>query len=170
MLGGMPPFFIAAGPEHAMAMAEYRAPIGTLRLYYTEGRLARVSIGGQGEERPREFGTTRPLHEQVVSWLDAFFGRDPLPPLPPLEPATTPFRSRLRQALLAIPWGQTLTYGALARQLGSSPRAVGQACRANPIPLLVPCHRVVSAGGVGGFMGRERSDIKRWLLEHERGG
>ncbi len=170
MLGGMPPFFVAAGPEPATAMADYRSPIGTIRLHYRQGRLARVTIGGQGEEPPREYGTTGHPHEQVVAWLDAFFGHEVLPPLPPLEPASTPFRSRLRQVLLAIPRGQTRTYGSLARELGSSPRAVGQACRANPLPLLVPCHRVVAAGGEGGFMGRERSDVKRWLLEHERGG
>jgi methylated-DNA-[protein]-cysteine S-methyltransferase len=75
------------------------------------------------------------------------------------------------QALLAIPCGQTLTYGELAKQIGSSAQAVGQACGRNPIPVVIPCHRVVGKTGVGGFMQHaegEALDIKRWLLDHER--
>jgi methylated-DNA-[protein]-cysteine S-methyltransferase len=82
----------------------------------------------------------------------------------------TPFQQRVWQELRAIPAGETLTYGQLAELLGSGARAVGNACRANPCPLVVPCHRVVAAKGLGGFAG-ERSgkklDIKRWLLRHE---
>ncbi|APV52350.1 cysteine methyltransferase [Betaproteobacteria bacterium GR16-43] len=90
----------------------------------------------------------------------------------PLKLAGTHHRVQVWQAMQRIPAGSTLTYGELARDIGSSPRAVGGACGANPLPLIVPCHRVVAAGGdIGGFMGRraegfERS-IKRWLLEHE---
>jgi methylated-DNA-[protein]-cysteine S-methyltransferase len=76
------------------------------------------------------------------------------------------------EAMQAIPAGETRTYGEIAKAVGSSARAVGGACGANPIPLVVPCHRVVANdGSLGGFMGVrgegfERS-IKRWLLEHE---
>jgi methylated-DNA-[protein]-cysteine S-methyltransferase len=89
----------------------------------------------------------------------------------PLELAGTPFQQRVWQAIRRIPPGQTLTYATLARQVGSGARAVANACGANPIPLFVPCHRVVAANGLGGFMqGRDSTslDIKRWLLEHER--
>lgn len=75
------------------------------------------------------------------------------------------------QAMLDIPRGETLTYGELAKQIGSSARAVGQACGGNPIPIVIPCHRVVSASGLGGFMHHAEGDaldIKRWLLAHER--
>lgn len=91
----------------------------------------------------------------------------------PLALEGTAFQRRVWEALRAIPPGQTLTYGALARRLGSSARAVGGACRANPVPLIVPCHRVVAAGGLGGFGGATsgpRTRLKRWLLAHERGG
>lgn len=75
------------------------------------------------------------------------------------------------QGICAIPSGSTLTYGELARRLGSGPRAVGAACGSNPIPIVVPCHRVVAAGGrLGGFMHSRAAfplDIKRWLLAHE---
>lgn len=74
------------------------------------------------------------------------------------------------QVMLAIPVGQTRSYGDIARQIGSSPRAVGQACGANPLPILIPCHRVVGKTSRGGFMHRQDSaalSYKGWLLQHE---
>ncbi len=82
----------------------------------------------------------------------------------------TPFQRRVWQALCEVPSGAPCRYGDLARRLGSGPRAVGGACRVNPIPIVVPCHRVVSASGLGGYSGAvsgEELDIKRWLLDHE---
>ena len=89
----------------------------------------------------------------------------------PIRLSGTRHRLAVWEAMQRIPAGSTRTYGELARELASSARAVGGACGANPIPLIVPCHRVVAAGGLGGFMGAagegfERS-LKRWLLEHE---
>lgn len=85
----------------------------------------------------------------------------------------TPFQHRVWRALQRIPVGSVMTYGELARRLKSSARAVGNACRRNPIAIVVPCHRVVAASGDGGFMGKRKGNaltIKRWLLAHERGG
>ena len=82
----------------------------------------------------------------------------------------TAFQHRVWALISAIPAGHTRTYGALARDLGSAPRAVGAACRANPLPLAVPCHRVVGARGPGGFAGDSSGRllaVKRWLLDHE---
>lgn len=89
----------------------------------------------------------------------------------PLRPAGTTFQRRVWEQISAIPPGHTHTYGELAKNLKNAPRAVGQACGANPYPIVVPCHRVIAtAGGLGGFA-RERGgfllDIKRWLLAHE---
>ena len=73
-------------------------------------------------------------------------------------------------AMRKIPSGKTQTYGELAAKIDSSPRAVGTACGLNPVPIVVPCHRVVAANGLGGFMGGKQSEplaIKRWLLAHE---
>ncbi len=85
----------------------------------------------------------------------------------------TPFQNRVWDALLSIPWGETRTYGQLARALGSSPRAVGGACHRNPLPLFIPCHRVVAQTGLGGYSGdweRGRAlTIKQRLLDHEAG-
>lgn len=89
----------------------------------------------------------------------------------PIRLRGTRHRLAVWEAMQRIPAGKVRTYGDLARELASSARAVGGACGANPIPVVVPCHRIVAAGGLGGFMGAagdgfERS-IKRWLLEHE---
>ena len=88
-----------------------------------------------------------------------------------LSTSGTPFRQRVWAALTAIPRGESRTYGDIARAVNSAPRAVGQACGDNPIPLIIPCHRVVAAdGSLGGFMHSTGGDpiaIKRWLLAHE---
>jgi methylated-DNA-[protein]-cysteine S-methyltransferase len=89
----------------------------------------------------------------------------------PFEPAGTPFQVRVWQALMEITPGEPMTYGTLARQLGTAARAVGQACGSNPLPVLIPCHRVVSAQGLGGFMHAASGaplDFKNWLLAHEK--
>ena len=89
----------------------------------------------------------------------------------PLAPQGTAFQQRVWQQLHAIPPGQSRTYGEVARMVRSAPRAVGQACGANRIALLIPCHRVVGAlGSIGGFMNADGGGpivIKRWLLVHE---
>jgi methylated-DNA-[protein]-cysteine S-methyltransferase len=90
----------------------------------------------------------------------------------PLLIEGTPFQRRLWEALCAIPRGKTLTYGELARRLGGEARAVGQACGDNRLPIVIPCHRVVAANGLGGFAhatGGYLLEAKRWLLAHERG-
>ena len=89
----------------------------------------------------------------------------------PLALEGTEHQRRVWRALTRIPSGTVSSYGELARRLGSSARAVGGACRRNPIPVVVPCHRVVGAAGIGGFMGQRSGaalTIKRWLLAHER--
>lgn len=91
----------------------------------------------------------------------------------PLRPAGTTFQRRVWAQIALIPSRQTRTYGEVAKALRNAPRAVGQACGANPFPLVVPCHRVIaSGGGLGGFGGTQRDgdfllDVKRWLLVHE---
>lgn len=88
----------------------------------------------------------------------------------PLAPSGTPFRRRVWSAICAIACGRTRTYGQIAADLGSAARAVGQACGDNPLPLVVPCHRVVAANGPGGFAHSGsgfHQIIKQWLLAHE---
>jgi len=88
----------------------------------------------------------------------------------PIASQGTPFQRRVWRKIAAIAPGRTRSYGEIARELGSSPRAVGQACGANPVPLVVPCHRVLAAGGLGGFAHHEGGfhlRVKRWLLAYE---
>ena len=88
----------------------------------------------------------------------------------PIEPQGTAFQRRVWRKIATIGAGRTRSYGEIARELDSSPRAVGQACGANPLPLVVPCHRVLAASGLGGFAHHSRGfplSVKRWLLVHE---
>ncbi len=88
----------------------------------------------------------------------------------PIAPQGTEYQKRVWAILQTIPAGQVKTYGEIAKMLDSSPRAVGNACRSNPVPLIIPCHRVVSISGLGGFAGKTQGlnvDLKRQLLAHE---
>jgi methylated-DNA-[protein]-cysteine S-methyltransferase len=109
--------------------------------------------------------------EQAVRELDRYLADPAFRFTVPLAPRGTPFQQRVWQQLHSIPIGQSRTYGEVARMVRSAPRAVGQACGANPIALIIPCHRVVGAlGAMGGFMNAADGDpiaIKRWLLVHE---
>jgi len=120
---------------------------------------------------------TRPLSpqtrfaEKVSKQLEAYLGDPDVHFDLPLRLNGTAFQRRVWQAIMQIPRGRTLSYGELARKLFSGPRAVGQACGANPICIIVPCHRVLGSGNLGGFMRSDAGDplaIKRWLLDHER--
>jgi methylated-DNA-[protein]-cysteine S-methyltransferase len=111
-----------------------------------------------------------PLAREACAQLQAYLADPQFRFELPLRPCGTPYRHKVWQALLKIPAGQSETYGALARRLGSAPRAIGQACGANPIPVIIPCHRVLGKDGLGGFMNHSDGgplQIKRWLLEHE---
>jgi methylated-DNA-[protein]-cysteine S-methyltransferase len=90
----------------------------------------------------------------------------------PLLIEGTEFQKQLWNALCEIPRGKTLTYGELAKRLGAQARAIGQACGDNRLPIVIPCHRVVAANGIGGFAHRTHGyliEAKRWLLMHECG-
>lgn len=108
--------------------------------------------------------TARQLHAYLKQ-PDFVFGL-------PLKPSGTIFQRRVWEQIAAIPCGITRTYGEVAKSLSNAPRAVGQACGANPFPLVVPCHRVIATGGgLGGFSrhgGGFLLDVKRWLLAHEQ--
>ena len=114
---------------------------------------------------------TQPVIKRLITELDAYYVNPGHRFSLPLAPRGTPYRRKVWQALENIPAGQTRTYGEIARDLGSGPRAVGQAVGDNPIPIIIPCHRVIAANGsLGGFMHSRTGysqDIKRWLLQHE---
>ena len=111
----------------------------------------------------------KPLIEAAKRELIAYFNGSPTDfAALTLDPQGTPFQLRVWQELRRIPWGQTISYGELARRVGNpkASRAVGQANAVNPIPLIIPCHRVIAAdGSLGGYS--SGLDRKRWLLRHE---
>ena len=110
------------------------------------------------------------LAHQTVYELNSYF-KDPYFKFTiPYQLAGTAFQKRVWHALSALPIGTTISYGELAQKLKTGARAIGQACRTNPLPLFIPCHRVLSQHGLGGFSGDrtgKKIAIKQWLLNHE---
>ena len=108
--------------------------------------------------------------KSVVEQLKAYFQEADFRFTLPLAPDGTDYQKSVWSKLRRCPKGKVWTYGELARKIHSGPRAVGNACRRNPIPIVVPCHRVVSANGMGGYAGKTSGtylSVKQWLLQHE---
>ena len=150
---------------------EYQAklptPFGVLGIRCTEDALTGIDFLKAGEKPQRATSAfAKTVCEQLLRYLenpDAQFSV-------PLKLNGTPHQRKVWQAMLDIPRGQTRSYGELAAELKSAAQAVGQACGANPIPIIIPCHRVVGKSGLGGFARHTSGDpldIKRWLLAHE---
>ena len=140
------------------------SPVGPLTITAEGGTITQVDFGTGGGPRPNG-GVLAEAARQLAAYFAGSLREFDLP----IAPQGTPFRLRVWAAMQAIPYGETRSYGDLAQALGTAPRAVGGACGANPIPLVVPCHRVVGAGGaLGGFSGGAGCDTKRQLLAHER--
>ena len=149
-----------------MDYCEYASPVGTLYLTADEGGLTGIWMHPEETE-------VFPVLEQARHWLDAYFSGNPQQPDFPLHPHGTAFQKQVWDMLLTIPYGQVRTYGDIAREMAArtgrqkmSAQAVGQAVGANPISILIPCHRVVGANGklTGYAVGLDK---KEWLLRHE---
>ena len=145
------------------------SPIGRLGVVTDKHRLCSLDF-----VRPSA-SLVKPVEAfdvEVARQLKAYFHDPHFKFSLPLCDAASDFQQRLRKQLLKIKPGRHETYGSMARHLASAPRAVGAALRANPVPLVVPCHRVVGANDTGGFSGKRHGRlpaIKRWLLDHEKG-
>jgi methylated-DNA-[protein]-cysteine S-methyltransferase len=154
--------------EMPIYAARLRAPFATLGIHTGGGAVTGIEYLPTSE---RAQAPVNAIAERACRQLDRYFADPQFRFTLPLAPAGSPFRRRVWDALSAIPVGESRTYGELARRLHTAPRAIGGACGANPIALVIPCHRVVgSQGSLGGFMGVTAGDpiaIKRWLLEHE---
>ncbi|GAB5099176.1 MULTISPECIES: methylated-DNA--[protein]-cysteine S-methyltransferase [unclassified Caballeronia] len=113
----------------------------------------------------------KPLVQQAIAQIRQYFEQPAMRFDLPLGTGGTAFQERVWKGISGIAAGQVWTYGQLAREVGSVPRAVGQACGSNPLPIVIPCHRVVSSSGIGGFAHTPGDgffrDVKRWLLAHE---
>ena len=147
----------------------YDSPLGPLTLAADEQGLTRITFTA-----PQSIPEDNPVLTEAKHWLDAYFrGEAPDPTSVPLSLKGSPFQLLVWNRLLSIPYGESVTYGELARdaavQLGKprmSAQAIGGAVGRNPIPILIPCHRVLGAGNaLTGYTGG--LDIKIWLLTHE---
>ncbi len=144
-----------------MPQLSLHSPIGDLTLSEEAGRIVALDWGWGCDQT--ETKLLRVARDQLFAYFDGALSVFDLP----LDPPGTRYQRCVWQALRAIPYGRTQTYTEIAARAGGVARAVGQANRVNPIPILIPCHRVVAAGGLGGYSGGEGLDTKRWLLALE---
>ena len=142
-----------------MPSASLTSPFGPLTVTEQDGVLTELLWRGGGTDRAAA------VLEAVAQLADYFAGTRRSFDLP--IALGTGFRARFLQALIAIPYGETRTYGDLAKSLGVSAQAIGQACGANRIPILIPCHRVLGQSGLGGYSAPGGVETKVALLRHE---
>ena len=144
-----------------MPLATIDTPIGRLGVVETDDAITRLIWNCSDEAEPSPL--LELAKEQVRAYFAGALDRFDLP----LAPDGSEFQRAVWDAMLAIPLGQTRTYGDLAVELGHPAQAVGQACGANPIPVIIPCHRIVGTQGLGGFSGMGGVEMKVQLLRHE---
>ena len=151
-------------PQHvAMIFQVLSTPFGHLKIWTTPTHVVGVELSPipQDSIKAKQDKKIQPIaeyfkHPQIIQTHYLYKG--------------TPFQEKIWQAIANIPLGKTVTYGDLAKRYHTSARAIGMACRANPLPIVIPCHRVVGKGHLGGFAGDTAGKlikIKQWLLAHE---
>ncbi len=144
------------------------SPVGRLSITEADGAVVGIAWSDHQAGDPGAQPGETPLLTRAAEQLGEYFAGARRDFDLPLNPAGTPFQRRVWAEMARIPFGATASYGALARKTGSVARAVGGACGANPIPIVIPCHRVVGDGGaLGGFSGGKGPATKRALLELE---
>ncbi|SNR63335.1 methylated-DNA--[protein]-cysteine S-methyltransferase [Puniceibacterium sediminis] len=136
------------------------SPLGPLTATETEGAVTSLEWGSGGTD---ETPLLRAAARQLADYFDDPQTRFDLP----LHASGSEFQRAVCAAIAAIPPGETRTYGDIAKDLGAPAQAVGQACGGNPIPIIIPCHRVLGATSLGGFSGVGGVETKVWLLRHE---
>ena len=145
-----------------MAQLSLHSPFGDLTVSEWDGKIVSLDWGWGMEQN--ETPLLLKAKQQLQLYFDGTLKTFDLP----LAPAGTLFQQKLWAALEDIPYGQVTSYGALSDKLNSAPRAVGGACGANPIPIIIPCHRVLAKnGGMGGYSGDGGTDTKQQLLKLE---
>ena len=141
--------------------ASLSSPVGPLSVTQEGDVITVLDWGASRSEMQTE------LLKEAVSQLEAYFAGELHDFDLPLDLGVSPFRRAFSQALIDIPFGDTRTYGDLAKELGVSAQAIGQACGSNRIPILIPCHRVLGATSLGGFSGAGGIEAKVALLKRE---
>ncbi len=140
--------------------AGFQSPLGPLVLTEAGGVITRLAWGGTADGEPSDL-----LDEACHQLAEYFAGTRRSFDLP-LDWGSG-LNAGVRRAMAKIPYGETRTYGDLSREIGTPAQVIGQACGANPIPILIPCHRVLAANGLGGFSAPGGIETKVALLKHE---
>lgn len=146
--------------------ARIATPIGIVRITGVGERITSIAIEATSRGPEQDGGT--PALRETAAQLRAYFAQRLDRFDLPLAAASTTRGEELRAALVAIPLGETMTYGEVASRYGSSARAIGGVCRTNPFPIVVPCHRVVSSGATEFYSAGAGPETKALLLAHER--
>jgi methylated-DNA-[protein]-cysteine S-methyltransferase len=136
-------------------------PVGDITIFEEDGAIVSLDWGWVPNQ------AASPTLDRARHQLQAYFDRELTEFDLPLAPAGTAYRRGVWRALCAIPYGETRSYQDIATKAGGSARSVGQANGHNPIPLIIPCHRVVAATHIGGYSGGDGLLTKRWLLAME---
>ena len=137
-----------------------KSMVGPLTVWVENDAIVRLDWGAYD-------CTDHPLAREAVDQLAAYFAGTREAFDLPIAPAMSDFQTRFGKALMDIPFGETLTYGELSKIMGVPAQAIGQACGANPIPVIVPCHRVLAQCGLGGYSGAGGIEAKVTLLRLE---
>lgn len=144
-----------------MPQLSLHSPLGALTISEEDDAIVALDWGWGRDQTPT------PLLQEARDQLHAYLDGERIGFDLPLEPQGSRYQLRVWTALLGIPFGQTRTYAEVAADAGGCARSIGGANRSNPIPIIIPCHRVVAANGIGGFSGGEGLDTKRFLLSLE---
>jgi methylated-DNA-[protein]-cysteine S-methyltransferase len=141
------------------------APFGAVGISAQGMQVSIELLSEKHKPKPSEHKTVKLAADQIEAYFSDSYNYFNLP----VVLKGTPFQRRVWQVISGIPTGQVLTYGEIANEIGSGARAVANACGANYLPLVIPCHRVVAKNGLGGFMKNDPKGkkIKKWLLKHE---
>ena len=143
-----------------MIAASLDTPVGVLSVSERDGAVVRLAWSAEATGQSA-------LLDRALEQLRAYFAGELTEFDLPLQVEGSEFQKAVCAAMLAIPFGETRTYGDIASDLGAPPQPVGNACGGNPIPVIIPCHRVLSASGLGGFSGQGGVETKVALLKHE---
>ena len=146
-----------------MPVAAVETPVGSLGIVEEDGAIVELTWDAVDE------GERTPLLDEAVRQMEAYFVGELTEFDLPLKPRGNEFQQAVFRLMQAIPYGETRTYGELAKELDTYGQPVGQACGMNPIPVIIPCHRVLSVNGIGGYSGRGGVEMKIALLRQEGG-
>jgi len=147
--------------------AVIKTPVGKIGIITDNDHLTAVHFLPQAA---KEIAPKDTFSKNVIQQLERYFKNPKTVFNIPIQLNGTPFQNKVWQQLCKISAGKTATYGNLAKILDTGARAIGAGCRTNPIPIVIPCHRVVAQNGLGGFCGKDKAfflEIKKWLLAHE---